>query len=300
MLETVPYRLPLVRPLRLPGGITLTCREGVLIHDPETGGRGDAAPLPGFSTETIEDVMAAAREGGADSGLPSLEFALECAEHVFAPPSEPVRVNALWFADRESPGDLARRLRDWPRPVVKLKPGPDPDPSRWRELRRLLPEATFRIDPNRGWGVGQTLRILDQLPEEAVEYVEEPLADPAGYGDLWRRRPVPVALDESLREAGGEALARHPHVKALVVKPTLMGRGVSRWRSVARDSGRELIWSGCFESGVGLWNLARLAQGRGAAGLDTGAVLAEDLVSPRPLPCRGFIASDRILRVTAS
>ncbi len=288
MLERFPYRLRLRRPLRLRGGVLLGIREGVLFRDPGSGGLGDAAPLPGFSQESLAEVL---HGDPADPSLPSLVFAAECARQGRLPPVS-AAMNALWIAAEESPASLARRLAAWRNPVVKVKPEAEPRPARWLEFLRLRPDARLRVDANRAWTLEQTLRIWRALPAGALHYLEEPLRDPDDYPALWARAPVPIALDESLRQPEGRPLAEAgAFVRALVLKPTLLG-GESAWRpwaDLARRRGMDLIWSSCFESGVGLWHLASLSRGGAAAGLDTVRWLAEDLLHPRPRPRAGFL-----------
>lgn len=294
MLQRLPYRLRLKTPMELPGGIRLTERAGVLLHDPDSGGWGDAAPLPGFSRETFDDVLHG--EIG-DPSLPSLAFAADCARKPWPPSLDPVPINALWFPDRETPAALARRLRNWSNPCVKLKPGPNPEPQLWLDLLRRLPGLRLRIDANRAWTVEQTLRMWEALPPEIVDYFEEPLSDAADYAKLWALAPVPIALDESLLRPEGSELARAENVRALVLKPTLLGGAAQwgKWVSLAKQQGIALTWSSCFESGVGLLHLAALACGHGAAGLDTNRLLAEDLVHPRPNVRRGELFPIRSL-----
>ena len=57
--EVFRYRLPLVAPLVLPSG-THTEREGILLRlraADGTEGWGEAAPLPGYSPDTLDDVL---------------------------------------------------------------------------------------------------------------------------------------------------------------------------------------------------------------------------------------------------
>ncbi|WP_420454921.1 o-succinylbenzoate synthase [Rubrivirga sp.] len=58
--EAFRYRLPLARPLAMPSG-TYTQREGILLRLTDADGHvgwGDAAPLPGYSPDTLADVLA--------------------------------------------------------------------------------------------------------------------------------------------------------------------------------------------------------------------------------------------------
>jgi O-succinylbenzoate synthase len=293
MLRWFPYRLALRAPLKLPGARVLFHRCGVLIQNQVTEGWGDAAPLPGYSTESVEDVLAILEQGRAAPALcPSLRFALECAEVPFAGPRCPVPVNALWMPERESLGALCRRLTDWVSPVIKIKPGADPDLKSIQELLKLRPDAKLRLDGNCQWDLAQLRTVIDQLPWEALDYIEEPLTNPVDYGLL--DFDCPIALDESLLLPEGRELAEQPWVKALVLKPTLLGNTQDRepWVELAGRRGCQIIWSSAFESGAALWHLARLAEGGPAAGLDTGNVFADDLVSPRPLAVAGCISGE--------
>lgn len=298
------YRLQLRPPLPLPGGGALTHREGFLVVDPETGGVGDAAPLPGFSREGMEDLRreTARADWWIAPRFPSLRFAVECARAGNTPPESPVRVNALWWAERESVETLLGRLESWENPVVKIKPGPRPDPAVWTRFCRERPDAQIRLDPNRQWTLEQLRRHTEAVPMESLEYVEEPL----GSVEALRRIPpgweIPLALDETTREASPESAQGIPGVVAVVFKPTLMGDEGDRrpWMDLATARGWTPVWSAAFESGAGLWHLARLAAGGAPAGLDTAAALAEDVVAPRPLTDAHGLLHPRSWSLTSS
>ncbi len=300
-MEWYPYRLKLTKPVRMPAVGWVTHREGVRIYDPETDGWGDAAPLPGVSEETIADVLKDLdEERWQESRLPSLRFAVECARAPWPGPGEPVKLNALWLADQEPLEKVLTRIQNWPQPTVKLKPGPDPDPEGWCRLLTERPDAVLRIDPNRGWTVEELRRYTAPIPPEKLEYVEEPLSSPTAYLDLSDRDDPPVALDESLREPGGDAALASSNIRALVLKPTLMGHEADRasWIRLAEQRGIRVVWSSSVESGLGLWHLARLAAGGEAAGLDTASWLEEDVVTPRPVSGNGVLELPERLQVT--
>ncbi|MEX2607629.1 MAG: enolase C-terminal domain-like protein [Kiritimatiellia bacterium] len=298
MLHWFSYRLALKHPLTLPGLEPISHRCGVLIHNTETGGWGDAAPLPGYSRETLDEVLSVLERGdAAASRFPSLRFALECAAVPFNGPSAAVPVNALWLPNLETLDALCVRLEDWNSPVVKIKPGREPDLDAIRAVLRARPDAKLRLDGNRQWSIKQLRTVVESLPRNALDYVEEPLSDQADYALLDFH--CPVALDESLLFPEGKELAEKPFVTALVLKPTLMGNAEDRafWVDVSKRRGCQLTWSSAFESGVGLWHLARLAEGGTAAGLDTGSIFVDDPVSPRPLVTAGFLAGNTAFTV---
>ncbi|WFB35033.1 enolase C-terminal domain-like protein [Kiritimatiellota bacterium B12222] len=293
MLKSYPYQISFQKPLRLPGNQVLHERKGMLLHDPETGAWGDAAPLPGYSVESLAEVReAVAAASLSATGLPSLRFALECMRKPWVAPTQAVAVNALWFPATESVKSFLKRISLWSQPVVKVKPGAIADAAALLEAYAQRPDLVFRIDGNRQWTLEQTLDLYSALPHNSIDYFEEPLREPGRYSDLFSRAAVPIALDESLLESGGGALAQLPGVTALVLKPTLLGNEVDRlpWIEMASRQKMTITWSSCFESGVGLWHLAGLAQGFGAAGLDTNYNFVRDLVNPRPSVNKGMIS----------
>lgn len=175
--------------------------------------------------------------------------------------------------------------------ALKLKVGRG-DPATEAALVRGLREVTgadaaLRLDANRAWDYDEARAFLRAVADCGVEYVEEPLRDPTRLVRLSRETGVPVALDETLAEAGIEALERWRGVKAVVLKPTLLGGFEMTWWMARRamNAGMTPVVSACFESGAGLADLAHLAASFGqpgvAAGLDTYRWLAEDVLAER-------------------
>ncbi len=255
--------------LRVTDSRLLTAGPGLVLElrDP-TGrvGRGEAAPLPGYSPDSVAECRDAL-EPFLDSPL-----ALPLEADPIAAIGErvatiPARCPAARCAADCALLDLAGQLLD--RPVwqllggragtrieanalvdsmaaaraalaggfttLKLKVGRRPWPEELELLRRLRGElgdsVALRLDANRRWSVDQARAALADLAALAPEFVEEPVA----AGDLPRLgpSPVPLAVDESL---SGElpdltALGRHG-VVAAVLKPMLLG-GLLRCRELA-------------------------------------------------------------------
>lgn len=293
-------------------------------------GWGDVAPLPGFSRETVEEAQAELTAwagrlrgarfdpggGGLESWLgsgpaggasPSVRFGLETAlaglskrtgegeAPELACFDGSVAVNGLLAGSPEQVVADARRLRDGGCRAVKLKVGSRPvaeDVELARTVRSVMGEGVgLRLDANRSWSLEQAVAFGRELGGEGVEYLEEPLRDPAHLRDLFDATGIPVALDESLLGLRPDDLQGRPEVGAVVLKPTLLG-GAARareWAVQARALGLRPVVSACFESGVGLLALAELAWaatgGAVPSGLDTWRWLAADVVRPR-LPFR--------------
>ena len=170
------YTLPLTPPLPL-GGETHSRRRGLLVRlgtRQGAAGWGDAAPLPGFSPETLDDVVEQARAAAPEwtgrhvpepdddlSGLlgalpmgtncpASLRFAAESAlvellaaarktspAAVLGTPRASVSLNAL-ITDPENEGSAqAARLREHGYPAVKVKVGRESVEEDVRGLRAI-------------------------------------------------------------------------------------------------------------------------------------------------------------------
>ena len=285
------YRLPLVTPLTW-GGFRHTHREGLivgLLHAAEGWHYGEAAPLPGFCPETVaqarEDLLGLLR-GESTRACASARYALDSACVPDAREPAPLRINALVDGPL---ADLASAARGHASVKVKCALA-DPQAMAARVRRvagELAPGTLLRVDANRVFPPGEAtefLRLIEDLP---VEYVEEPCDRLDFLPRLATLVGVPLALDETLRDAPERVSGLLPFVRALVLKPAWTGslRQTLRWIDQARDLGLAVTISSALETSLGLRNLAALAHrtglGRGVHGLDTGRLLAEDLLHPR-------------------
>lgn len=283
-LRAYLYRLPLVD-----GGV----REGILLH--QSNRWGDAAPLPGWSRETIEEVKRCLY-GSEDSIPASLRCAREALDEDWIPLRNEVPLNALLdgSADEILAGAV-RAYREGCR-CLKIKTS-RVDSGRLVDLVRDITRETqglcqLRLDPNRTWAFEETLRIADRLRDFPIEYLEEPLSDAQRLPRLIARSACRIALDETLREISPADLSLFQGAAALVLKPTLIG-GFERCRQFALEGerlGMASVVSAAYESGVGIHALGRFAASLpriSAAGLDTYSRLESDVLSSR-LDLSGF------------
>lgn len=188
----------------------------------------------------------------------------------------------------------ARRMWEDGYEAVKLKVGGRPveeDVLLVRAVKEALGESVaLRLDANRAWTLHEALEFARGIEGVPVEYLEEPLANPAGLETFTRSCGVPVALDESLVGMAPGALQEHRYAGAVVMKPSLLGgiSRVSRLADRAASLGMRPVVSSAYETGVGTAALVALAAGIGGgvpAGLDTYRRLAGDVIEPRlPLP----------------
>ncbi len=315
-----PYAVPLVCPLEL-AGEEMTERTGWLVELTDGNGNtgwGEIAPLPGMSS--AEEMAVMAEWGGerveGGSVTPSVRCGLDMALFNLGDPDllpkplsdlKPLRdnisINALLIGTIE---DMIKQERAAAREgydTVKLKVG-RLDPADEVKLLHTInahasDEVRFRLDANRAWTPDAADRYLSVLTEMNVEYVEEPFAEARASLAWSQGTGVPIALDESLRYMEPSALRAFAGLRAVILKPTLLG-GFGRcleFAEVAREIGAYPVVSAMMETGVGTVSLARFAACLSdedvAAGLDTYRWLASDVLDPRPVVRGGRMSADQ-------
>jgi O-succinylbenzoate synthase len=274
------FSIPFTSPLMLKGKQYPT-REGVLI---ERDGRwAEASPLPGFSRETIDDVIGALR--GEQPDPASLQFAWSSLESP-AMESSAVPWNFLLMGDRDRVMGGVQRCLESGCSAAKLKVGRGELRADIELVRsvgdRLTNEVQLRLDANQAWTLEQATEFLRATENVDLEYIEEPLQNPNELETLFSKTGVRYALDETLLQH--ESIDAWPNATALVCKPTILG-GRDVVQRLA-STGKPITFSAAFESGVGIARIVQLAAEFSpglAAGLDTLDWLTEDLLVESPL-----------------
>lgn len=203
-----------------------------------------------------------------------------------------VSVSALWVGGQrwaDEAGLLALRAAGFA--AVKLKVGRtslEEEIDLVRMARRVLGrDMAIRLDANRAWDFPTALDFARAIEDVEIEYIEEPLSDPAQLSAFHAQTGIPLALDESLIGQAPAAMVVAAGVEAFVLKPAVLG-GLERMNGffrVARRCGIKAVASSMFETGIGLAVLANcaaaLAGGEHPAGLDTYRWLGDDLLQER-------------------
>lgn len=241
MIQLYKYRLPFRSPF-YSGGYSYNYREGTVIRYTGSGIDivSEAAPLMGFSTETLNDVLTVLKQQKqeirefldavskpnqlklflADKQYsPSISFAVSClALDLISLHNRDARkpdksktnhkrisVNAVTsISDEISLSEKITRIYREGFRTVKIKSGPDPLTAATcieRSASRF-PDLAFRIDANRSWEKGQVLSRLELFRNLPVEYCEEPCTfnNYKEFLHLKKSSPIPLALDESIKD----------------------------------------------------------------------------------------------------
>jgi len=273
-MDFEPFEIPLQFPLP---GSGERVRRGYYLH--LDGAIGEVAPLPGWSSETLEQARAdLQRLAKGDSGglCASVQFGWECAlqEKIgwadFPPLAREISISAL---DGDIESALAAGCR-----CFKFKLAGDP-----RAMAEMIKEraekihgrAAIRLDANRRWSLAEASEFLNLIPNVPYQYLEEPVCEAKDLAKLIGHPSARLALDETLREISPDDLPKWTGVRAVVLKPTLLG-GLKISRDFARAAerlGALPVVSASFESRIGLGALVRFAASLSPkpepAGLDT-------------------------------
>lgn len=316
-IRRVPFELGLVAPFETARG-TVRTRRGWLVGVEYDGHRGvgEATPLPGWTESHAACGDALARVEDADPaaaledlvGTPaarhgvSLAFADARARAAGRPlaarfgddPRDGVPVNAtVGDADVAATVAAATTAVDEGFATLKVKVGVGDlhrDVERLRAVREAVgPDVALRADANGAWDRETAARAVRAFEAIDLEYLEQPLpaGDLRGHAAL-RDRGVPIALDESLREATVAEVVAADAAGVLVLKPMVLGGPDRALDAASRASevGVDVTVTTTVDAAAaraGAVHVAAAVDDVRPCGLATGSLLADDL-GPDPVP----------------
>lgn len=264
MLEAYTYRLPFKQPFRTAGN-EFTHREGIVLiyREDDIEAYGEIAPLPGFSDESLEQVIEVLKvnrnhlEESIGSGdgkqtlnllnqihrFPSLSFGLDTLLHdleakragkplgKYLFPDFPKTVKANATLSVQEPDQVisrAKELVDQGYSTLKIKVGKDfnSELKLLQDLRNQFPDIALRIDANQSWEKDEAIQNLKALNSLNIEYCEQPVHkdNPAEMAAVQKVVKTPLAADESLRnKKDADELSELKAGRLFIFKPALLG-----------------------------------------------------------------------------
>lgn len=231
---------------------------------------GEIAPLESFSDESFEQAKGELLEElphllyqqwHPQYLSPSVHFGIESAILDLTLPTQPaeILVNALLAGTPDDMRLQAQNLTDYQ--AVKIKVGHLDLQESIVLVEELLPQIPegmkVRIDANQSWSFEQAMAFARSFAPDTFEYFEEPFAAFEDYVSF----PYPIALDETVRYAPSTSYLSLPHLRALIIKPTLMG-GCTKLVPLLRQTNQKdiaFILSSSYESELGIGLLAKVA-----------------------------------------
>lgn len=310
------YSIPFRAPLRTANAV-FPVREGLLIHCLDKKDRisvwAEASPLPGFSSESVSDILQASEilvqsiseQKNHVAGIPSLAFAVDCilweigrnreiksspeiSLKTFLPTPRNIPVNtAIGIGDKEMVLNKVNHYYNDGYRTFKFKVGLN------RALEEAIltsvcmkyPDISIRLDANRGWSLETALSILADWKQFNPEYCEEPVQGGIfdHLSEIRTATGVPVAADESVRDIrSARILIDAKLVDYLILKPSLIGR-ISDFLQIcemAKNSGIGVVVTTALESAIGrswIYALTSTMHNNLAMGLATGNLFEYDI-----------------------
>ncbi len=302
--------LPLRSPMVTAHG-AIAARDVVVLRlvDAEANvGHGEAAPLAGFTSETVDEAEQALHHWADDPENPLpptaraavdgalLDLAAQAAGrplHDLLAPGSPgvVPVSALvgGITPAEAAGAARAAIDSGHRTVkVKVAAGPfEADLARLIAVREVIGDARLRIDANGGWTADEAPGHLARLADLDIEFVEEPVAGLDALAGVRATSPVPVAVDESISTPVDldRAIATGS-ADVVILKPSALGGPLitAAAAGTATDAGLTVVVTSLLEGSVGIRAAAHLASAiralDPAPGLATASLLVGDSGPP--------------------
>lgn len=240
-------------------------------------GRGEASPLPGYSSDTLAECESALRAADWTLGVPTLappaaQMAAETALLDLHGQREGQPIHVLLGGRPAATVPLASLVADLPaaraalaRGVRTLKVKIGMDPARELALLRAMrnergDDFALRLDANRRLPAAHAPRLLAALAPLGVEYVEEPTPPDAPL----LASPIALAADESLQTVGSPAdviAGLSPLVRVVVLKPMALGgfRRCLALAAAARARGLGVVVTHLMDGRIGVAAAAELA-----------------------------------------
>jgi len=288
-LSLYHFSLPFTQAINFKGH-QLTSREGLWLIEHDPSGQdfiGEICPLPGFSQETLiqcqQQLLArlnnSSNQPKSSTGrrplLPSISFAVFClqqqvpwqdpSDNELSEPDNLIRVPLL----QGQPSDIIARYQLLKKPQkVKMKVARTTileEVNLLKSLIKLNPDIHFRLDANQQWTASQYASFLTLIDNKYIDYIEEPTASLNDNITISKQFKVSIALDESLLSdslLSDNLLPVHSCIKALIIKPTLIGypERIDMLLKLAQRQQLSVSISASFESPLALNQLHYLAK----------------------------------------
>ena len=311
--QAIPYSIPFVKPLQT-AGETYTHREGIWLklRSEKFTGFGEAAPLLGFSKETLKEVHYAlegfhqAIEGENiecdellslikvhSINIPSVRFSLETAVYDILAKEEklPLAKYCNTNAKTEIPvnGIAGVHFPGDGFSVIKVKVG---FRNLFDEIENMEcltesfgSEVRFRLDANGIFDLPQAIRFCKEMETFNIDYIEQPL--PAynleDLEELTYHTEIPIAVDESLTDYNSaEKIIDEQAAQVFVIKPMVSG-GFSECKKIihlAQAENIRTVITSSLETSIGREACLHLILSNEiteVCGLATGCFLTEEI-----------------------
>ena len=232
---------------------------------------GEISPLPGFSKETLSQakqqiirllnaspVLSTELFPSVAFGLSSLSYDIKSLQGIISKSD----VIPLLQGSNDQILSEYRQLNTPDKIKLKVaRQGVSQDVELIAQLIKLNAKLTIRLDANQQWDIQKVTEFFEHIDGQVVDYIEEPTSSHEDNLLLATRYHFSLALDETL-QCADFSYAAHPHIKAFVIKPTLIGshQRIQFFLDLAQKNKLQVSISSSFESIIGLSHLKYIAQ----------------------------------------
>lgn len=299
------YSLPFLDPLQTTKN-TFEDRQGIIIEyiDEDLHYFGEAAPLPRFSTVTLDEIhpilsnhkielesllthenpvaqlqnLYKQKEIPAELqfGLDSLAYQVEAGRsninlktYLFPDAPSTIPVNGLVPLLSDDYLEKTEKRISAGFQTIKYKVGLDFETElhRLREVRTQFSKLIIRVDANQQWTAEEALEKCNKLTPLNLEYCEEPLSNPTpeNFELLSNQTELPLAIDETISQVSYWPNLL-PYTSYMILKPMLLGSFTKLFETkrLADTHENKAVFTSSLESGIGRAVTAILASGKGA------------------------------------
>lgn len=259
---------------------TLDKRQGYILRIEDTHGKvsqGEISPLPGFSIETLDQAYHQTTTF-LDKLLDKKLTDIPSTENLY--PSVSFGLETVFFSFFHSVASLTPPLcslltGSFEQIVQKVKKHPNSAAYKLKlanfsakesllvikTIKDIIKDRPLRLDFNQKWSVQDHLYLFKHYSKSSFAYLEEPVSSFDELLELGKKTDFSLALDETLQTISPEQLEKIPNLKALIIKPTLLGgySKISKWINLARKNDLEIVFSSSFENKVGLKSIIQMA-----------------------------------------
>ena len=176
---------------------------------------------------------------------------------------------------------MIAKLKEKPWPIYKIKVGTADDIAIVKALREHT-DATLRVDANAAWDAATALKLIPQLKELGVEFIEQPLAknDWEGMAMLYKKSLLSLIADESCVFENDVAKCKD-HFHGINIKLTKCSGITPALRMIkkARELGLKIMVGCMNESTVGSAAIAHLLPFIDYVDMDGPLLLGEDVAT---------------------
>jgi o-succinylbenzoate synthase len=322
-LTYTSYELPFKKSLHTARGV-ISVRRGfiVAVHTDDGIGIGEAAPLPEFGTETMEEAGEELEKQKAESekqnfeiadDRPATRFGVEAALNTlisgFTPLYPPAKAVGKIAVNALISGETAEEILHAAGEVVragyrtlKIKVGARTvreDIEIMRMLRAEFGEVALRADANGAWSLDEARQFAHGAAACDLEYIEDPLRNPdiATLTVFRRNCEAAIACDDMARDiARKEKIIERRLCDVMIFKPSVLGsyESLETLAHKAKTNGMAVVITSLLESSVGLSYIAHCAAAFGspelAHGFGTAELFERDTLSPPLMAEYGEIA----------